>query len=47
MNGVGLESSCSLAEVRSADAVIVGSGIKTREIVEGDAAASVSSVVRS
>ena len=34
MNGVGLESSCPLAEVRHADAVIVGSGIRTREIVE-------------
>src|SRR5215470_17970039 len=33
MNGVGLEASCSLEQVRDADAVIVGSGIKTREIV--------------
>lgn len=33
MNGVGLEASCSLPDVRSADAVIVGSGVKTREIV--------------
>ena len=32
MNGVGLESSSTLEEVRHADAVIVGSGIKTREI---------------
>ena len=37
MNGVGLESSCSLAEIRSADAVIVGSGVKTREIVADSA----------
>jgi transcriptional regulator GlxA family with amidase domain len=37
MNGVRLESSCSLADVGSADAVIVGSGIKTREIVADSA----------
>jgi transcriptional regulator GlxA family with amidase domain len=34
MNGVALESSCGLEDVRHADAVIVGSGIKTREIAE-------------
>lgn len=33
MNGVGLEASSSLADARGADAVIVGSGVKTREIV--------------
>jgi transcriptional regulator GlxA family with amidase domain len=33
MNGVTLEAQCSLADARNADAVIVGSGIKTREIV--------------
>jgi transcriptional regulator GlxA family with amidase domain len=33
MNGVGLEASSSLADVRDADAVIVGSGVKTRDIV--------------
>lgn len=34
MNGVSLEARCSLDEARSADAVIVGSGVKTREIVQ-------------
>jgi len=34
MNGVALEAQCSLEEARSADAVIVGSGLKTREIVQ-------------
>lgn len=33
MNGVMLEAQCSLHDATSADAVIVGSGIKTREIV--------------
>jgi transcriptional regulator GlxA family with amidase domain len=33
MNGVVVHSQSTLAEVASADAVIVGSGIKTREIV--------------
>jgi transcriptional regulator GlxA family with amidase domain len=34
MNGVTLESQCSLPEACSADAVIVGSGVKTRDIVQ-------------
>lgn len=34
MNGVVLEAQASLREASSADAVIVGSGIKTREIVK-------------
>jgi transcriptional regulator GlxA family with amidase domain len=34
MNGVVLEAQCSLEEARNADAVIVGSGLKTREIVQ-------------
>jgi transcriptional regulator GlxA family with amidase domain len=34
MNGVTLEAQCSLADARTADAVIVGSGLKTREIVQ-------------
>jgi transcriptional regulator GlxA family with amidase domain len=33
MNGVTIEAQCSLAEAREADAVIVGSGMKTREVV--------------
>jgi len=33
MNGVTVHAQSALAEARSADAVIVGSGIKTREIV--------------
>jgi transcriptional regulator GlxA family with amidase domain len=37
MNGVTIEAKCSLADARDADAVIVGSGIKTREIVEDKA----------
>ncbi|WP_088280833.1 DJ-1/PfpI family protein [Ideonella sp. A 288] len=34
MNGVVVHAQSRLAEVASADAVIVGSGIKTREVVE-------------
>ena len=34
MNGVTVHAQSSLLEARSADAVIVGSGIKTREVVE-------------
>ena len=34
MNGVVIESMVSLAEARDADAVLVGSGIATREVVE-------------
>lgn len=34
MNGVTLRAQSALEEARSADAVIVGSGIKTREVVE-------------
>jgi transcriptional regulator GlxA family with amidase domain len=34
MNGVVIEAQCSLEEARTADAVIVGSGLKTREIVQ-------------
>src|SRR5687768_8727059 len=33
MNGVVLEAQCSLAEAAGADAVIVGSGMQTREVV--------------
>jgi transcriptional regulator GlxA family with amidase domain len=33
MNGVTCDAQASLAEARTADAVIVGSGVKTREIV--------------
>ena len=33
MNGVVLEAQCSLEEAANADAVIVGSGVKTRDIV--------------
>lgn len=33
MNGLTLEAQCSLEEAADADAVIVGSGVKTREIV--------------
>lgn len=33
MNGVVLEAQCSLEDAASADAVIVGSGVKTRDIV--------------
>ena len=33
MNGVTIEGQCSLEDARSADAVIVGSGMKTRDIV--------------
>jgi transcriptional regulator GlxA family with amidase domain len=33
MNGVVLEAQCSLGEAASADAVIVGSGMQTREVV--------------
>ena len=34
MNGVVIEAQASLADARSADAVIVGSGLLTREIVK-------------
>ena len=34
MNGVHIEAQATLAEARSADAVIVGSGIRTRDIVK-------------
>lgn len=34
MNGVALEAQCSIAEAHHAEAVIVGSGVKTREIVQ-------------
>ena len=37
MNGVVLESQASLREAREADAVIVGSGMQTREIVADQA----------
>jgi transcriptional regulator GlxA family with amidase domain len=37
MNGVPLEAQCSLTEARDADAVIVGSGVKTRDIVQDPA----------
>ena len=37
MNGVVLESQASLREACAADAVIVGSGIKTRDVVEDPA----------
>jgi transcriptional regulator GlxA family with amidase domain len=37
MNGVVLEAQCSLQAVREADAVIVGSGTATREIVQNHA----------
>jgi transcriptional regulator GlxA family with amidase domain len=33
MNGVVMEAQCSLEDAASADAIIVGSGVKTREIV--------------
>jgi len=33
MNGVGIEAQCSLGEASAADAVIVGSGVLTRNIV--------------
>jgi len=33
MNGVVVQAQCPLSDARAADAVIVGSGIKTREIV--------------
>ncbi len=33
MNGIGLESQASLEEASTADAVIIGSGMKTRDIV--------------
>ncbi|MGB6309409.1 MAG: hypothetical protein WBF89_16610 [Steroidobacteraceae bacterium] len=33
MNGVVLEAQASLSEVAEADAVIVGSGVQTREVV--------------
>lgn len=34
MNGVQVHAQSALAEARSADAVLVGSGIRTREVVE-------------
>ena len=37
MNGVTVHAQSSLIEARSADAVIVGSGIKTREVVDDPA----------
>ncbi len=37
MNGVVLEAQCSLGDAREADAVIVGSGIKTRDVVKDPA----------
>lgn len=37
MNGVVLERHISLSEVSSADAVIIGSGMKTREVVTDEA----------
>ena len=37
MNGVTVHAQSSLAEAQSADAVIVGSGVKTREVVEDPA----------
>ena len=43
MNGVVVHAQSRLAEVASADAVIVGSGVKTREIVED---ASIMSALR-
>ncbi|MGB8860120.1 MAG: DJ-1/PfpI family protein [Ilumatobacteraceae bacterium] len=36
MNGVALHSTATLAEVSEADAVIVGSGIRTREVVRDE-----------
>lgn len=33
MNGVWLDAQCSLSEAIEADAVIIGSGVKTREVV--------------
>ncbi|EEF23061.1 conserved hypothetical protein [Ricinus communis] len=40
MNGVTLESHISLAEASAADAVIIGSGIHTRDIAESTVLAS-------
>ena len=37
MNGVTLHAQCSIADASAADAVIVGSGIRTREIVRDQA----------
>jgi transcriptional regulator GlxA family with amidase domain len=37
MNGVALEAQCSLEDACEADAVIVGSGVQTREIVASPA----------
>ena len=43
MNGVALESQATLAEANSADAVLVGSGTKTRDVVaDGPLMASLS-----
>jgi len=33
MNGVVLEAQCSLSEAAQADAVLIGSGMRTREVV--------------
>lgn len=37
MNGLSIEAQCPIEEAREADAVIVGSGVKTREIVADSA----------
>jgi transcriptional regulator GlxA family with amidase domain len=37
MNGLVMEAQCALEEARTADAVIVGSGVKTREVVADSA----------
>jgi transcriptional regulator GlxA family with amidase domain len=37
MNGVAIEAQCSLEDACEADAVIVGSGVQTREIVQSPA----------
>lgn len=36
MNGLAVEAQAALADARAADAVIVGSGVATRAIVEND-----------
>src|SRR5688572_11006906 len=41
MNGVRVDAQSSIADARNADAVIVGSGIRTREIVNDPAIMSV------
>ena len=40
MNGVTLQAQCTLAEASQADAVLVGSGIKTREVAADPALAA-------